>query len=55
MKLLCNAITTGAHVLKGKVFENRMIDVRVSNNKVSERRRKRRRTNEMSVSNNTTA
>ncbi|GAB4324165.1 MAG: hypothetical protein Kow0059_19670 [Candidatus Sumerlaeia bacterium] len=33
-KWVLNAITTGAHVLKGKVFQNRMIDLRISNNKL---------------------
>ena len=33
-KLVFNAITTCAHVLKGKVYENYMIDVGVSNNKL---------------------
>ena len=34
IKLALNAITTGAHVLKGKVFENQMIDLAVSNAKL---------------------
>jgi len=34
LKLVLNAITTGAHVLKGTVFGNRMINLRVSNNKL---------------------
>jgi hypothetical protein len=34
LKWVLNAITTGAHVLKGKVFKNSMIDVSVSNNKL---------------------
>jgi N-acetylmuramic acid 6-phosphate (MurNAc-6-P) etherase len=34
MKLVLNAITTGGHVLKGKVYQNRMIDLRISNNKL---------------------
>lgn len=33
-KWVANAITTGAHILKGKVFQNRMIDLRISNNKL---------------------
>lgn len=33
-KWILNAITTGAHILKGKVFQNRMIDLRISNNKL---------------------
>ncbi|EGD80773.1 glucokinase regulatory protein [Salpingoeca rosetta] len=34
MKLVLNAITTGAFVLTGKVMKNRMIDLQVSNNKL---------------------
>ncbi|EFC48924.1 hypothetical protein NAEGRDRAFT_78308 [Naegleria gruberi] len=34
MKLFLNAITTGAHVLKGMTFGNRMINLKVSNNKL---------------------
>lgn len=34
LKLVINALTTGAHVLAGKVFQNRMIDLRISNNKL---------------------
>lgn len=34
LKLACNAITTLAHVQRGAVFGNRMIDVRVSNAKL---------------------
>lgn len=34
MKLAINALTTGGHVLAGKVFGNRMIDLRISNNKL---------------------
>jgi N-acetylmuramic acid 6-phosphate (MurNAc-6-P) etherase len=34
MKLAINALTTGAHVLSGKVYENRMIDLKISNNKL---------------------
>jgi hypothetical protein len=33
-KLVCNAITTGAHILAGKVYQNRMIDLNISNNKL---------------------
>lgn len=34
LKLALNALSTGAHVLVGKVYENRMIDLRISNNKL---------------------
>ncbi|CAF2691382.1 unnamed protein product [Rotaria sp. Silwood2] len=34
LKLSLNTISTGAHILKGKVFQNIMIDVRVSNIKL---------------------
>lgn len=34
MKFLLNAISTGAHIEKGTVFSNQMINVRVSNNKL---------------------
>jgi N-acetylmuramic acid 6-phosphate (MurNAc-6-P) etherase len=34
LKLLLNAITTGGHVLAGKVYGNRMVDLRISNNKL---------------------
>jgi N-acetylmuramic acid 6-phosphate (MurNAc-6-P) etherase len=37
LKLILNAITTGAHVLAGKVFGNRMVDLRISNNKLFHR------------------
>ena len=37
LKLLANALTTVAHVLKGKVYGNRMIDLRISNNKLFHR------------------
>lgn len=37
IKLILNALTTGAHVLAGKVFGNRMIDLRISNNKLYHR------------------
>lgn len=33
-KLVINALTTGAHVLCGKVYQNRMVDLRISNNKL---------------------
>lgn len=36
-KWTCNVISTGAHILKGKVYENFMIDVKVSNNKLFHR------------------
>ena len=34
LKLAMNTISTGAHVMKGKVYQNIMIDVRVSNIKL---------------------
>ncbi len=34
LKLALNALTTGGHVLAGKVYGNRMIDLRISNNKL---------------------
>lgn len=34
VKLVLNAITTGAHVLKGMTYGNRMINLRMSNNKL---------------------
>jgi N-acetylmuramic acid 6-phosphate (MurNAc-6-P) etherase len=37
VKLVLNAISTGAHVLKGKVLGNLMIDLQVSNNKLFHR------------------
>jgi N-acetylmuramic acid 6-phosphate (MurNAc-6-P) etherase len=37
IKLIANALTTGAHVLSGKVFGNRMVDLRISNNKLFHR------------------
>jgi N-acetylmuramic acid 6-phosphate (MurNAc-6-P) etherase len=37
IKLTANALTTGAHILAGKVFGNRMIDLRISNNKLFHR------------------
>lgn len=36
-KLVLNALTTGAHVLSGKVYGNRMVDLRISNNKLFHR------------------
>lgn len=33
-KHVLNALTTGAHVLYGKVYRNRMVDLRISNNKL---------------------
>jgi N-acetylmuramic acid 6-phosphate (MurNAc-6-P) etherase len=36
-KLTCNVLTTGAYVKCGKVYENCMIDLRVSNNKLFHR------------------
>lgn len=33
-KLVINALTTGAHILAGKVYQNRMIDLKISNNKL---------------------
>ncbi|XP_044044434.1 glucokinase regulatory protein isoform X3 [Siniperca chuatsi] len=33
-KLLLNAVSTGAHILKGKIYQNHMIDVRVTNSKL---------------------
>lgn len=37
VKWILNAISTGAHVLKGKVLRNLMIDVKVGNNKLFHR------------------
>lgn len=34
IKLVLNALTTGGHVLAGKVYGNRMVDLRLSNNKL---------------------
>lgn len=34
VKLVLNAVTTGGHIMKGKIFSNRMIDLQVSNNKL---------------------
>lgn len=36
-KWILNAITTGAHIIKGKVFQNIMVDLKVSNNKLFHR------------------
>lgn len=36
-KLVLNALTTGAHILAGKVYGNRMVDLRISNNKLFHR------------------
>ena len=36
-KIVLNALTTGAHVLAGKVYGNRMVDLRISNNKLFHR------------------
>ncbi|XP_037617632.1 glucokinase regulatory protein isoform X2 [Sebastes umbrosus] len=33
-KLLLNAVSTGAHVLKGKIYQNHMMDVQVTNSKL---------------------
>jgi N-acetylmuramic acid 6-phosphate (MurNAc-6-P) etherase len=37
IKLILNAITTGAHVLKGTVYSNRMINLTISNSKLFDR------------------
>ena len=37
VKLVINAVTTAGHVLAGKVFGNRMVDLRISNNKLFHR------------------
>ena len=37
LKLTLNAISTGAFVVYGKIYGNRMIDVRLSNNKLVHR------------------
>jgi len=34
MKLVLNDITTGAHILSGKIYHNRMIDLNISNTKL---------------------
>ncbi|KAK7893617.1 hypothetical protein WMY93_022769 [Mugilogobius chulae] len=36
-KLMLNAISTGAHVLKGKIYQNYMIDLQVTNSKLYRR------------------
>lgn len=36
-KIVLNALTTAAHILCGKVYRNRMIDLRISNNKLYHR------------------
>ncbi|MCX6999296.1 MAG: hypothetical protein NT106_03215 [Candidatus Sumerlaeota bacterium] len=36
-KLILNAITTGAHILAGKVYQNRMVDLNISNTKLFHR------------------
>ncbi|XP_029931104.1 glucokinase regulatory protein [Myripristis murdjan] len=36
-KLVLNAVSTGAHVLKGKIYQNHMIDVQVTNSKLYRR------------------
>jgi hypothetical protein len=36
-KLIYNAASTGGHILLGKIAQNRMIDVKVSNSKLFER------------------
>jgi len=33
-KLVINAITTGAHILSGKIYQNRMVDLNISNTKL---------------------
>lgn len=37
VKLVLNALTTGAHIMAGKVYGNRMVDLRISNNKLFRR------------------
>lgn len=37
LKLALNAITTGAHIMAGKVYTNVMIDLRISNSKLYDR------------------
>lgn len=37
LKLCLNATTTGAHTMAGKIFENVMIDLRISNSKLYDR------------------
>ncbi|KAK9524036.1 hypothetical protein VZT92_017903 [Zoarces viviparus] len=36
-KLLLNAVSTGAHVLKGKIYQNHMVDLQVTNSKLYRR------------------
>ena len=36
-KLVLNAVSTGAHVLKGKIYQNYMIDMQVTNSKLYRR------------------
>lgn len=37
VKMVLNALSTGAHVLAGKVYSNRMIDLRITNSKLYDR------------------
>nr|XP_006825582.1 PREDICTED: glucokinase regulatory protein-like [Saccoglossus kowalevskii] len=37
LKWILNAISTGSHIMKGKIYKNLMIDVKVSNNKLYHR------------------
>ncbi|XP_041359642.1 glucokinase regulatory protein-like isoform X2 [Gigantopelta aegis] len=37
VKWILNSISTGAHILKGKIYQNIMVDVKVSNNKLFHR------------------
>lgn len=37
LKLQLNVVSSGAHVLRGKIFGNRMVDLRVANNKLFHR------------------
>eukprot|EP01080_Neovahlkampfia_damariscottae_P009385 gene9385-1596_t len=37
LKLILNAISTGAHIIKGMVYTNKMINMKVSNSKLYER------------------
>ena len=37
IKLMYNAVTTAAHIFRGKVYKNKMIDLRISNNKLYHR------------------
>lgn len=36
-KLVLNAVSTGGHVLKGKIYQNHMIDLQVTNTKLYRR------------------